>query len=38
MVQIQHRFSKNDEYYTSSYVVYLIMKYLKAEATMVSFR
>ena len=28
MTQLQYKFNKNDEYYTPSYAVYPIMKYL----------
>ena len=33
MAQIQYKFNKNDEYYTPSYAVYPIVKYLKPNST-----
>ena len=33
MAQIQHSFSRNDEYYTPAYAVIPILKYLKLGAT-----
>ena len=33
MAQLQYKFNKNDEYYTPSYAVYPIMKYLKEGST-----
>ena len=33
MTQLQYKFNKNDEYYTPSYAVYPIMKYLKEGST-----
>ena len=33
MTQIQHSFSRNDEYYTPAYAVIPILKYLKSGAT-----
>ena len=33
MGQLQYKFNKNDEYYTPSYAVYPIMKYLKEGST-----
>lgn len=33
MAQIQYKFNKNDEYYTPSYAVYPILKYLKPKST-----
>lgn len=33
MAQIQHSFSRNDEYYTPAYAVIPILKYLKSGAT-----
>lgn len=33
MAQLQYKFNKNDEYYTPSYAVYPIMKYLKEDST-----
>lgn len=33
MAQIQYKFNKNDEYYTPSYAVYPILKYLKNSST-----
>lgn len=33
MAQIQYKFNKNDEYYTPSYAVYPIIKYLKPNST-----
>ena len=33
MTQLQYKFNKNDEYYTPSYAVYPIIKYLKEGST-----
>ena len=33
MAQIQYKFNKNDEYYTPSYAVYPLIKYLKESST-----
>lgn len=33
MSQIQYKFNKNDEYYTPSYAVYPILKYLEPKST-----
>ena len=33
MSQLQYKFNKNDEYYTPSYAVYPIIKYLKESST-----
>lgn len=33
MAQIQYKFNKNDEYYTPSYAIYPIAKYLKPNST-----
>lgn len=33
MSQIQYIFNKNDEYYTPSYAVYPIIKYIKPNST-----
>ena len=33
MSQLQYKFNKNDEYYTPSYAVYPIIKYLKKRST-----
>ena len=33
MSQLQYKFNKNDEYYTPSYAVYPIIKYLKQGST-----
>lgn len=33
MAQLQYKFNKNDEYYTPSYAVYPIIKYLKQGST-----
>ena len=33
MAQLQYKFNKNDEYYTPSYAVYPIIKYLKEGST-----
>lgn len=33
MAQLQYKFNKNDEYYTPSYAVYPILKYLKPNST-----
>ena len=33
MAQIQYKFNKNDEYYTPSYAVYPIVKYLEPNST-----
>ena len=33
MSQIQYKFNKNDEYYTPTYAVYPIVKYLKQGST-----
>ena len=33
MTQLQYKFNKNDEYYTPSYAVFPIMKYLKEGST-----
>lgn len=33
MTQLQYKFNKNDEYYTPSYAIYPIIKYLKKGST-----